>query len=119
VLVHGTGARLTDQQLADAALARILTARPEIATRWLGSPYAGSPVPLMVTVTVQPGAAYGRCWVRDHPRRKYHKVWVYGPADRIWPILRHEVTHCVLAGQPWGRAEHERVARIEEKEIPR
>jgi hypothetical protein len=87
-----------NQALAKEVLKAAETHRKEVAVHWLGAPLPPSIGAAVIHVELSQVEDSGRTWAKDHPSRKYHKVWLETSQKRaVGATLKHEITHVVLA----------------------
>src|SRR5262245_18286937 len=83
---------------AKTVLDRAEQLRKQIAIEWLGQelPPSIGQVQINVTFSNEPDSAL--TWVKDHPDRKLHALFIETSAGQLpQGLLAHEMVHCVLA----------------------
>jgi hypothetical protein len=104
-LAHGDNFVVTaaDEDLAEEVLAKADQYRKEVAEEWLGAELPPSVGRVIIDVELADDDQ-GRTWVIDNPDRNYHMLWLTTTRERaLGSMLRHEVTHVVLATELPGR----------------
>jgi len=89
-----------DAELAQAVLRQAELYRREIAEAWLGESLPEGIGAAMINVQISPGEETGLTWpTRPDAARRYHRVWltVGTREDAAGPVLKHELTHVLLA----------------------
>jgi hypothetical protein len=88
------------QALADETLARAESFRQEIALEWFGEALAPGKAPTIISVELTPHEETGITWPIDHPKRKFHRVWLAVPRQPMLAgMLRHEMVHVLVAAR--------------------
>src|SRR5262245_15770968 len=83
---------------AKTVLERAEQLRKQIAIEWLGQelPPSIGQVQINVSFSDEPDSAL--TWVKDHPDRKFHGLFIETSAGQLpQGLLAHEMVHCVLA----------------------
>ncbi len=89
-----------NEELARAVLEKAGEYRRQIALEWLGEELPPSVGRMRIHVELSDGDNNGQTWAMDNPGRRYHTLWVTGDPQAVTGgLLRHEVTHAVLATQ--------------------
>ena len=92
-----------DKAFAGEVLAKAEQFRKELAEEWLGEELPPSVGRVIIEVEIADDDE-GRTWAIDRPERSYHIVWLTTTRERaLGSMLRHEMTHVVLATQIPGR----------------
>ncbi|HVC96207.1 MAG TPA: hypothetical protein VND64_21165 [Pirellulales bacterium] len=92
-----------DEALAEEVLAKANQYRDELAEEWLGAELPPSVGRAIIDVHIADDDQ-GRTWVIDAPDRKHHMLWLTTTRPRaLGGMLRHELTHAVLATELPGR----------------
>ncbi len=89
-----------DADLAQAVLHKAGEYRRQVALEWLGEELPPSVGRMRIHVELSDADTNGQTWAMDDPGRRYHTLWVTGDSQSVTGgLLRHEVTHAVLATQ--------------------
>jgi hypothetical protein len=88
-----------DAELAGQVLAQAERYRREIAEEWLGEALPDGIGAAMINVRISATEDSGLTWPTDPASaRRYHRVWLTtSPAHATGAVLKHELTHVVLA----------------------
>jgi hypothetical protein len=88
-----------NEALAQAVLHKAGEYRRDVALEWLGEELPPSVGRMRIHVHLS-DADRGQTWANDSPGRKYHTLWLHGSEETVTGgLLKHEVTHAVLATQ--------------------
>jgi hypothetical protein len=83
---------------AKTVLERAEQLRKEIAIEWLGQELPPSIGQVLINVNFSNEADSALTWVKDHPDRKHHALFIETTAGQLpQGLLAHEMVHCVLA----------------------
>jgi hypothetical protein len=86
--------------LAEAVLKKAGEYRREAALEWLGDELPPSVGRVCVHVKISEEPESGLTWPNDAPGRHYHVIWMTGDEAAVTgSLLKHEMTHAVLATQ--------------------
>jgi hypothetical protein len=87
-------------ELAQAVLKKAGEYRRETALEWLGDELPPSVGRVRIHVEIAEDANSGQTWPIDSAGRCFHTIWITGKeADVTGSLLKHEITHAVLATQ--------------------
>lgn len=88
------------QELAEEILKRAEEYRERMARALFGMPLPCGKGPCIIHARISPNEYVGWTWPKDDPKRIFHSITMRGPKAEIQgSILRHELTHAILATQ--------------------